>query len=537
MALSQHSIKTIFCLFYLPRTPQPFSLLDEVLNRLAIPRDKLSGLYEWKLSSVTLSSERVREVASCCCSNVSIRLPQSGEVTLLPLATLREIEAALRKQGSSAWLVSSAGTCSRPGTGGAQKIKKEPDGFASSSSCSSPSFPSQGTGSRANYGGLAYRHSNQSGNSQAGNGTGIHSFTTSSSSLQHASVPHPQLDKPEKSDSMRRSDALSRIPILSKMEQQAGAFASASNSSSSNHGLFPADVVGSGGGSGTATFRTSKQVLQPARELFLPSSTTPGGGVFKGKTLASPFSVVSALPSSTATTSATTASNSTSTAYAGTSTAYLPSSNSFFSKHAKVKTTASSSQSPASSSSPFSSSSSNSFLPSLGVNQQKSGRYQGSPSSLHSSWSSTTASTPPSMCFSSASEQQHPQQQQHQPLKQPLHQVEKKSGVGEHHQRSPHHQHHHHQHQQQQQSHQPAKQQHRTTPPSHSLSSSSYAKSSTMSSSSKEGRSTSSSGSSSQRKAKKDDPEGSWLNTPMFSDDSSSSPFHTSIDFDSENSD
>lgn len=48
--------------------------------------------------SVTLSSERVREVASCCCSNVSIRLPQSGKVTLLPFATLKEIEAALKLQ-------------------------------------------------------------------------------------------------------------------------------------------------------------------------------------------------------------------------------------------------------------------------------------------------------------------------------------------------------------------------------------------------------------------------------------------------------
>ena len=60
-------------------------------------KDKLTELFPWKPSSMSLSCERVREVASCCCSNVSIRLPQSGKVTLLPAATLREIEKNLKQ--------------------------------------------------------------------------------------------------------------------------------------------------------------------------------------------------------------------------------------------------------------------------------------------------------------------------------------------------------------------------------------------------------------------------------------------------------
>ncbi|XP_059178197.1 uncharacterized protein LOC131957416 [Physella acuta] len=80
------------------RTPQPFCLLDEVLFRLCMAKENLTALFQWKPTSITLSCERVREVASCCCSNVSIRLPQSGKVTLLPLSSLREIETALKIQ-------------------------------------------------------------------------------------------------------------------------------------------------------------------------------------------------------------------------------------------------------------------------------------------------------------------------------------------------------------------------------------------------------------------------------------------------------
>lgn len=80
------------------RTPQPFCLLDEVINRLNMSEEKLTNLFPWKPTSMTLSSERVREVASCCCSNVSIRLPQSGKVTLLLFSTLNKIEHALKQQ-------------------------------------------------------------------------------------------------------------------------------------------------------------------------------------------------------------------------------------------------------------------------------------------------------------------------------------------------------------------------------------------------------------------------------------------------------
>ncbi|BFZ06770.1 hypothetical protein BsWGS_09809 [Bradybaena similaris] len=80
------------------RTPQPFCLLDEVINRLNMSEDMLTSLFPWKPTAMTLSSERVREVASCCCSNVSIRLPQSGKVTLLLFSTLNKIEHALKQQ-------------------------------------------------------------------------------------------------------------------------------------------------------------------------------------------------------------------------------------------------------------------------------------------------------------------------------------------------------------------------------------------------------------------------------------------------------
>ncbi|KAK3698158.1 hypothetical protein RRG08_021669 [Elysia crispata] len=480
------------------RTPQPFSLLDEVLNRLAIPRDKLSALYEWKLSSVTLSSERVREVASCCCSNVSIRLPQSGEVTLLPLATLREIEAALRKQGSSAWLVGSAGP-GRPGSapsGGTVKVKKEPlDSFGSSGSSSSPSASqasfsssSSAAAGKGNPSGMGYRHYNFSSISGGSlhshnNNNNSSSSSSSSTTMMPTTSPLGHSDKPE---SVRRSDALSRVPILTKMEQQAGGF----SASGAGQQLFSSDG-----------FR-AKQVLQPARDLFHPVSstpTTPTSAAFKGKTSPSAFSLASAASSLTTTTSA----------LGGAISSSIPSSTSFFSKHTKLKTT---------SSFPFSSSTS-SFSSSLGLNQQK-GSYQGSSSALHSSWSPQPPSSSSSSFTSSSAEQRQQPHHGHQGLK--------KSGAADH-QRSSHH------HQQQQTHHHVKQQQQRSTPTSHG-SSSSYGKS-TQSTSSKEGRSSTGSGSSAQRKVKKDDPEGSWLNTPMFSDDSSSSPFHTSIDFDSENSD
>ncbi|GFR92149.1 hypothetical protein ElyMa_004346100 [Elysia marginata] len=510
------------------RTPQPFSLLDEVLNRLAIPRDKLSGLYEWKLSSVTLSSERVREVASCCCSNVSIRLPQSGEVTLLPLATLREIEAALRKQGSSAWLVSSAsaGTAARPSSamsGAAVKVKKEPlEGLgscASSSSSSSSSAaaaavatasasqvsvpPSSAAGKNISSG-MGYRHcsfSSISGsNANSYNSSSISS--TSGTATMPVSSPLSHSDKPE---SVRRSDALSRVPILTKMEQQAGGF----SSSGAGQHLFSSDLLTSSSG----TFR-SKQVLQPARDLFHPlssTSTTSSTTALKSKASSSAFSLASAVTSFTTTTTS---------ALGGAISSSIPSSTSFFSKHTKLKT---------SSSFPFSSSTSSSFSSSLGLSQQKSGSYQSLPSGLNSSWSSpTSSSSSSSVSFSSSSTSSQQQHQHHH------HQGLKKSSGSDHHRGS-----HHQQQQQQQPLHQHVKQQQqqqqRSTPPSHG-SSAPYSKG-TQSTSSKEGRSSVGSASSAQRKPKKDDPEGSWLNTPMFSDDSSSSPFHTSIDFDSENSD
>ncbi|RUS78879.1 hypothetical protein EGW08_013354 [Elysia chlorotica] len=570
------------------RTPQPFSLLDEVLHRLAIPRDKLSALYAWKRSSVTLSSERVREVASCCCSNVSIRLPQSGDVTLLPLATLREIEAALRKQGSSAWLVGSAGALGTVGgrsgssaltaagaggasgaygrpasafSGGVMKIKKEPVDFFGSSLSSSSSSSSMLTSSssqpasfpyspslvagKANLGGGGYRQYNFSSNSSSISG-GSHSShnshsnnnTSSISGASHnnnssssgssgnlgvvASSPSPS-GKPE---SVRRSDTLSRVPILTKLEQQAGHQLFSSSSSDLLTSSTPM----------SSSFR-SKQVLQPARDLFHPASTgsaTPKStnAAFKAKTSPSPFSLASATSLTTATTTPITGTATSSTSGLGGA-----SSTSFFSKHNKLKTSLTSF--------PFSSSSTV-FSSSLsGLNQARPGGYPSAPSAApppsswaaqpHSSSSSSSSSLSFAMSASSAPTSEQQRQQSHHG-----HQGPKKSD----HQRSSHHHHHQQQQQQQQGSHNVKQQQHqqqqqqqqqRSTPTSHT-SSSSYKGAQSSSFSSKEGRNSTSGGGPSQRKGKKEDPEGTWLNTPMFSDDSSSSPFHTSIDFDSENS-